>query len=249
MKKKNKENILEKIKLLLQDKKKRHLVTLCFILPFLIVIGIFGFKIYKEAKSIMALAGETGTEAVSSNYSIKMNEGKYVLRDNATDIQKTYFGDLKKNYEKNEGTAEDKAANTVKCFVADFFTFSNKVGQYDVGGTQFVFEPQRKNTYIKARDQFYKYLTTYIDKYGADVLLEVESVNATATELPVVYEYEGSGYGAFKVTADWTYVLKDGGFDTSKFDKRANFLVVENGEKFEIVYMGKEEYKANEEEN
>ena len=246
-KEKNTESIIDKIKALLNDNKKRHLVTLLFILPFLIVIIICGISIYKEAKSLVNLASDTGTQAVSSSYSIA--DGSYVLRDNATDIQKEYFEELKRIVEKGEGTNEEKAASVVKNFVADFYTFSNKVGQYDVGGMYYVYTPQRKTIYIQARDQFYQYLSNYIDKYGADELLEVESVTATATELPEVFELDGMGFGAYKVTANWTYVSKGGGFPTSNYDTKASIIVIDNNNRYEIAYMGKEDYRPNEAES
>ena len=224
------------------DKKKRPLATLIVILPFLILIGIFGFKIYQQAKTMIGLASDDGGAVAISN-AFSINDNSFVLRDNATDVQKEYFAELKNLYE-NAGTAEEKAMSTVKNFVADFYTWSNKAGQYDVGGMYYVYAPQRKTIYIQARDQFYKYINNYINQYGKDALLEVESVETTLNGGEFEFDFDEQELSAYKVTATWTYVQKEGGFSTSGYETKAYFVVVNNNERFEITYMGNEEYHA-----
>ena len=237
-----------KITQLLSDNKKRHLLTLMFIMPFLIVIGIFGFKVYKQAKDLLGLAGSAEATIKDDSYSI--NSGSFILRENATDIQKEYFAELKDIYENlnSEATDADKAISTVKNFVADFYTWSNKQGQYDVGGTYYWYTPQRSTIYIQARDQFYKYINEYINEYGVDALLEVESVEASTDGKQFAFVIEESEFGAFIVNANWTYVVKENNFKTSSYDTSASFVVIDNNGRFEIAYMGNKEYKANEQE-
>lgn len=224
------------------NKKTRHIATLVVILPFVIIIVIFGIKIYGEAKNLIGLATEEGTVPVEDNNQI--NNNSFVLRDNATKIQKEYFTELKSLYG-NKATGEELAVSTVKNFVADFYTWSNKVGQYDVGGMYYVYEPQRKTIYLQARDQFYKYINIYINEYTAEKLLEVESVEAINNGSEFEFDFDEQEFSAYKVTANWSYVQKDGGFSTSSYDTKAYFVVVNNNDRYEIIYMGNEEYHAN----
>ena len=240
------------------DIKKRHIATFIVILPFLIIIGICGYQIYRQAKDLLGVVGDSGTVAISDNYQI--NNNRYVLRDTATDVQKEYFNELKDLMENNTGTGEDIAGSIVKNFVADFYTFSNKLGQYDVGGMYYVFAPQRQTIYIQARDQFYKYINNYINQYGAEALLEVENVEVDVTNAPsdslysVMMTDEETGeeyeeqHNYYLVEARWTYVTKEGGMSTSSYDTKGNFVVINrDGDKYEIVYVGKEGYKQSEE--
>lgn len=243
----NMKNLLDKINHILKDDKKRRILTLAFIAPFLIVIIIFGVLLFKEAKGLIGSIGANGNTSVNQNYVI--NNGSFILRDNATEVQKEYFAELKKIYENNQNgdyLEEDLVASTVKNFVADFYTWSNKLGQYDVGGTYYLFTPQRQTIYIQARDQFYKYINQYINKYGSNALLEVKDVSIDTIGEPFGFEYDEMEYRAFKVKASWTYVQKDGEFNTSSYETSAHFVVINNSERYEIIYLGDKEFTENE---
>lgn len=239
---------MKKILELFKNTKKRRLLTLALITPFLIVIIICGVLIFNEAKNVIGLASDTGSD---SKYVI--GEKDYVLRNSATDIQKEYFKELKEIIESGVQD-ESLAESVVKNFVADFYTLSNKEGQYDVGGMYYVYSNQRYDIYIQARDQFYKYLSNYIEKYGKENLLEVTSVEATATYPGVTYmvsetnEETGESYAAnyteYLVEANWTYATKDGGFNTAKYDTKGYFVVIDRAGRFEIVYASNKEYEV-----
>ena len=239
-------NLIKKLKNILNDDKKRHITTAIIITPLLIVIIIFGILLFKEAKGLISSVG-TGTVNTSPNNVI--NNGSFVLRENATAVQKEYFAELKNIYENNQNgeySEKDLVSSTVKNFVADFYTWSNKQGQYDVGGTYYLFTPQRQTIYIQARDQFYKYINQYINKYGSKALLEVESVNVETVDDPFAYTFEEQTYSAYKVKATWTYVQKDGEFNASSYDTSAYFVVINNFERYEIIYLGDKEFTENE---
>ena len=53
LKKKSKNTGLKKLNRLLEDKKKRYLIMLLFMVPFIIAIAIFGIIAYKEAKNLL----------------------------------------------------------------------------------------------------------------------------------------------------------------------------------------------------
>ena len=252
-----KESFLDKLKGLFEDKKKRGLYVFLFILPFLVAICIFGFVAYKEAKGLLELA--TGTVEADPTYSIPAME--YTLRDNATDVQKEYFAELKNAVEITDADDKTIAGLVAKNFVADFYTWTNKAGQYDVGGMYYVCDSKtdtlkyKTNFYIKARDGFYKYLNNYINTYGSANLLEVENVNiVSCNDLGYPYSiyelkdavlqedgdllriYDNVDHQAFYVTVTWTY-KPDTKLDISKFGNSINLIIMKDGERFEIVEM------------
>ena len=253
-----KKNFIDKIKGLFEDKKKRPLYLILFILPFLIAIGLFGYVTYKEVKNVLSLVSGP-TEIKDENRIESMN---YVLRDNATDIQKEYFAELKQAVE-NNASDEELAGLVCKNFVADFYTWSNKQGQYDVGGMYYVYdvEETKNNTYMQARDGFYKYLSTYIKQYGVANLLEVENVQViSSSKLPYEYkclvnthgysEAEGHtytdvehDYDAWQVKCVWTY-KENAKFDSSNYATSMNFIVVIENGRYEIVEASENEIDA-----
>lgn len=228
--------IIEKIKSLFEDKKKRYLYVFLFCLPFIIAIAVFGIVTYKEGMSIISLITNGG---IKEEYQI--NNENYVLRDNATDYQMDLFTELKEMLEgKKEHTSRNVVESICKNHVADFYTWTNKVGQYDVGGLYYVYEPLRNNIYIKARDEFYQYINEYIDKYGAKNLLEVEHVDAESKTYSGEYValLEDMSTMAFDevyvVTCKWTY--KDNSkFSPAKYAIKMNYIVVNNNGRFDIV--------------
>ena len=246
---------------LLENRKTRYLMIPVFILPILIAIGIFGYVIYRDAKTLLNTA--TGnTEAKPENIVESMG---YVIRDNATDIQKEYFKELKVAVEGDEEEglqpADDQTIAGLVCknYVADFYTWTNKTAQYDVGGLYYVYQPHRKDVYTQARDGFYKYLTNYINQYGAENLIEVENVEVrsvkkadfTYTVVDTIMDKETTEVDdvtreykdLYLVSCAWTY--KEGSqISTSQMDKAMNFLVTKRDGIFEILEASKTEIKA-----
>ena len=253
--KKKKSMNTNKFSALFADKKKRYLYMFLFMLPFIIAIGIFGFIAYKEAKNLISVAKGTETEVKDENSIPSM---RYILRDNATDLQKEYFAELKKAIEEENAAPLTIAELVAKNYIADFYTWTNKQGQYDVGGFSYVFDGRneniefKNNAYVKARDGFYKYINYYMNKYGADKLLEVESIEITASkQLDYKYTihqwietvqtgdetydviYDDAEYDAYLISCKWTYkpneVLK-----LSDFGNSLNLIVVNDNGRYEI---------------
>lgn len=218
------------LKKLFKDKKKRYRNLILVILPFVILIGVFSFVAYSSASSL-ATGGSTG-------FSNSIDTMDYHLRNNATDIQEEYFRELSELCSADAETKDkaEIARSVVKNFIADFYTWTNKAGSYDVGGLYYVHSPSKVSIMTNARDGFYKYVTNYIEEYGSENLLEVASVDEiTGGESVGEYEYNGVTYDAYYFHATWTYVDHDG-FDESKYATSENFLVIENEDgRFEIV--------------
>ena len=144
--KKEKKISIKKISSLFEDKKKRYLYMILFMLPFIIAIGIFGFIAYKEAKSLIELA----TDEVETKDTHKIESMNYVLRDNATELQEEYFTELKAAVESDTQDPVTIAGLVGKNYVADFYTWTNKQGQYDVGGMYYVCS--KKNETVKYKE-------------------------------------------------------------------------------------------------
>ena len=228
-----KKGLLDKIKDIFEDKKKRYIFLILFILPFIIASCVFGFVAYKGVKEIIELAN---SEVVTTDDHkiVKMN---YALRADATDVQYAYFTELKNAIEVNDAEDDEIAGLVCKNFVADFYTWTNKQGQYDISALYYVYTPDKEVTYIKARDGFYKYINKYIEQYGKENLLEVESVEVTKANR-LDYEYVPVNgdplYDLFEVTCKWTYKANDI-FSPSKYATSMNFLVVKRQGRMEIV--------------
>ena len=248
------DHLLDKVKGLFADKKKRYLFMVLFILPFVILIGIFSAITIKEAKNIINLV----SGAIEVKDENKIESMNYILRDNATDYQKELFAELKNAIEVDAASDDIIAGLVCKNYVADYYTWTNKQGQYDVGGMHYIYDGEfedgdhfKENVFLKARNGFYKYVNTYINQYGAENLLEVDNITITncvkrndviinehvankQDENGEWYDYrEDHTFDAYDVTCTWTY-KQNGVFDTSKYCTKSNFIVIKNN-KFVII--------------
>jgi hypothetical protein len=161
----------------------------------------------------------------------------YEIQSTATEYQKEQFKLLAEKINE-EALLPEIAASVVTNYVADFYTWSNKKGTYDIGGMQYVYQPEIVNIYNYAKDYFYRDLSYNINKYGAENLLEVENVTITFSDFNVSVEYNGQSYTSFYVTATWTYVQKEG-FDTSGYQTSGEFSLLNRDGIIEIYrYYG-----------
>lgn len=249
-----------KLHSLLQNKKSRYFIMLLLMIPFIIGIVVFSVIAIKEVKGLKSLA--TGvTETKDENLIASMN---YILRENATDLQKEYFAELKQAIE-SEDTETPVDDTTIagligKNYVADFYTWTNKQGQYDIGGLYYVYDGEfesgedfKENVFLRARDGYYKYISNYIKQYGSDKLLEVESVELTKCEKApwqyvinehIAYKQDENGewydvredhyFDAYLVSCKWTY--KEGSaLNVSQFPTSINLLVISRDGRFSII--------------
>ncbi|MDO4499728.1 MAG: hypothetical protein Q4B60_00470 [Erysipelotrichaceae bacterium] len=219
---------------LFKSRRKRVKRLLLVILPFFLMMLIFAFCAYRTISGKVSDATGTNNSPTSSKNVI--DSMGYKLRDNATDLQKEYFAELKKAVE--DGTDKGEIARQVaKNYVADFYTWSNKRGSYDVGGLCYVHAESTGNVYARAKDGYYKYVTYYINELGAKNLLEVSSVEVSGGDKTGTFELNGKVYDSYFITCDWTYDNEDNLAPvTRNFVKREYFNVIEREDgRFEIV--------------
>ena len=202
---------------------------LLVILPFVILIFVFGFLTYKSVSGLVGNVSGTSTAVEEKDVIDSMD---YHLRSNATDFQVGLFEEL--NSLIKDGSDESAiAASVAENFVADFYTWTNKDSSYDIGGMYYVFGKTKNNVYVQARNTFYKYVAYYMNTYGKDDLLEVESID-TENPQKTTFEYEGKTYDAYFVTCRWTY-KKCSNFPVERYITKSYFTVVNNNGRFEIA--------------
>ena len=247
------------IKKLFADKKYRYWLMLALMLPFIIAIFIFGRIALTEVKNILALA-KSGT-AVETKPENIIESVDYILRDNPTDLQKQYFKELKDAIEGDEKADDATIASLVaKNYVVDFYTWTNKRGQYDIGGFYFLYDGEyangdhyKENKFLEARDGFYKYISSYGTQYGKENLIEVDNVEVVScTKMSTPYEIsehvenrqdangewydyrEIRSFDAYNVSLRWTY-KNSTKLNLSQFATSINLAVINNDGRFEIV--------------
>ena len=213
------------------DSKKNRVRNLLFIIiPIFIVMCVFGVIAGLSVSNLLSSASSGGTATHANEI-----EGKNIfLRKNATNLQKDLFAQLKQAYA--DGNDEEAAKLTAESFIADFYTWTNKYGSYDVGGIYYCCD--RYNTELYGRDTFYKYVSYYIDKYGSENLLEVTSINAEGGLIPnakYILEYDGQEYEQYYFTVDWEYADHPG-FTEKEYCSRNYIVVIKSSAgRFEIV--------------
>ena len=251
------------------DKKKRYLLLFLLILPLLVAIGFFGSIVYKEVMNIMNLA-QGVAEVKDEN---KIESMGYILRENATDLQKDYFKELKTAVEEEEFDGLKIAELVAKNYVADFYTWTNKQGSYDVGGLYYVFDGEylngdhfKDNVYLNAKDGFYKYINNYINDYGQDNVLRVTDVQIVSSQKTsqdfIVNEHvayvqdeneewidyrEDHEFDTYIVKCRWDYAETP--LDLSKFANSINLMIIDHNGTFKIVEASEGEIEVRKTQN
>ncbi len=208
----------------LKSKKKRKIFVVVITIVFLSIAGFFSYLAISGVKQLV------GVEEKDTSRNIEPYN--YYLRVNATDYQQELFDELKEICKSEVIDYEQLSASVAKNFVADFYTWSNKKGSYDVGGMCYTNEDLRLNMYQKARDLYYSNLNKYIEEYGSESLPEVE---LCTTELRRVDEYEMDGVSCprYQIKVRWTY--KEGSVLTDDMQCSLAIYLLLNEGRMEIV--------------
>lgn len=215
-------------------KNKFVLVILCLSLLSTIAVGvnIVTVSLQKEGEGD-ALASTTGGLVDNGVYDIPSNPTKY-QKELYTQLSDALVG-FEHEAENNDEQEMEICQLLVKNFVADFYTWTNKSSNYNVGGSQFIFSDLYLTFQDQARRSFYNDLDGYIAQYGREKLIEVENVETTIAYAQD-YVFNFKGYNAFYVEARWTYAGNDV-IDTAKWQNSASFHVIYHPEtgKWEIA--------------
>lgn len=198
-----------------------YVITI-LIISSVLVAGVIFFN-------LKSLTGSKGEQVVYTN-------DLYVLRGKPTNLQKDLFKELTIQIEKGNEQDLNVVELVVKSFIADYFTWTNKIGPYDVGGMNFTFGKENTNLYFSSRRGFYANMTNYINQgLTYSDLIEVESIEMGDASFAAPYEYYGTEYEAFYIEASWAYKSNEK-IDISVFPKSASFTIVRTEEnRYEIV--------------
>lgn len=152
----------------------------------------------------------------------------YVLKSNATNLQKELFNELK-TILNNDNINDDAYAKIIsKMFVTDLYTLSNKVNKYDVGGTEYVLESGRDNFKVNVQDTLYKYLEDNSDGKRSQILPMVVSVSADEIS-DTKYKIDDNESDAKKVSLTISY-NEDLGYDT-----KVTLILIKSDGKYYVV--------------
>lgn len=214
------------------DSKTRTRNLIILISPFFVLMCLFIVLTITSAKSLVSSVSSSGSTSTSNANEI---EGMNIqLRDNATDLQKDLFAKLKQAY--IDGDDEEAARLTAESFIADFYTWTNKYGSYDVGGVLYCAD--RTNAELFGRDTFYKYVSYYIEKYGSENLLEVTSISSEGgfvNDSKYTIEESGKSYNQYYFDVHWEYANHTG-FTEKEFCNYQYVIVVKSDTgRFEVV--------------
>ena len=192
-------------------------------------------------------AGSTLAKAAQTN---EYTNDQYSIGNNPTDINKTYFKELNSAVDSQDKTSISEAV--VKCFVTEYYTWTNKDGNYDIGGMQYIFKQKQDDFAQYTLWNFYEDMDLYITKYGVQNLMQVKEVsidksvdagtytveipgdNSEVTSSDTAAQATKKDLPCMDVTASWTYE-DNTEMDTSGFQKKAVFHVVNNDGRWEIA--------------
>ncbi len=202
----------------------KDIVMYSMIIVSILVTGVLGYNVYH------IMSKDTVVEETQVGPTIKND--LYTLANNPTDYQRELFDELTASVEANDPylTAE----YVVKSFIADFFTWTNKEGNYEVGGLTYIFSPASTVFQAGVRNDMYSDLDAYIHQYGSENLLEVVSISIGGVVDAEDYTFNGEVYKAYYIEAGWEY-SSTGTLDTDEFQKTGYFTVVDNNGRLEIV--------------
>ena len=170
----------------------------------------------------------------------------YTLKDNDSKLFKSEFAILKEIINSDPIDTQKYSEQVAKMFIIDVYTLSTKMSIYDVGGIEFFYSDEDANTMFQQKLIDTMYSTLEDNTYGdrEQELPEVKSINVESSE-KTTFEYTKKvndkevkeKLEGFKVLLTWDYV-KDMGYD-----KKAELIVVKDGEKKYSVVKIKTNFK------
>lgn len=189
----------------------------------LFVIFIGGYFAYGAAQEM-----NSGTKPPINN------KEEYPLRRNATEYQKEIHKELLEAVKEKPVDKELIASLVSKNFIADYFTWTNKLQFNDVGGLYYVNTDYRKSFYDKSLDTFYHDIQFYLKDGNMEETLEVSNIKTKVEDIDV--QIDDKAVPAYLVETSWSYkaseILNLEEYQTKTFikvieDKDGHFSVVE----------------------
>lgn len=221
-------------KIVAKSKMKWNKISLTLLLITIIcVILAIGWNVI----GILFRQSGAGVTIEKEKISDKYTNEYYTIGNNPTEIAKSYFLELNDAITANDTT--EIAKDVVKNFICQYYTWTNKDGNYDIGGMQYIYSPRKKDFERYTLYNFYKDMDLYITQLGRDHLIEVSEVminSASAAEDYTVTSPTGESVTLPSVTVDASWKYKsDTGMDINSIQVHAIFRVVNNNGRMEIA--------------
>lgn len=139
------------------------------------------------------------------------------------------------------------AASVVKCFITEYYTWTNKDGNYDIGGMQYIFSDRKTDFEKYTRYNFYADMDLYLQQYDRNSLIQVKDVTVNSVSPAENFVPEGYdiSYECWQVDASWTYE-ENSAMPVSEIQNHGVFLVVNHDGRLEIAAINREEVYSDE---
>lgn len=233
--------------------KQGGVLTLLLLITVIAIIVAFAINIFGIVNSTGGDGETMATEKVDNKYT---NE-QYSIGNNPTEINKEYFLELNDALKGKtiEGPNEEEisgdvaiAQSVVKNFICQYYTWTNKDGNYDIGGMQYIYTPKQSDFETYTLYNFYKDMDKYITQDGSSNLIEVTEVTINSVNSVGQYTVTTPGddsevsdgsvdtqvdLDCIDVSASWTYDSSTT-MSTGSIQNSATFHVVNNNGRWEI---------------
>ncbi len=211
------------------NKLKKNLVLYSMIVISIVITVLFGYNVIRVLNSETTAGGNV----IEVDSHTVIEEYEYHLGNNPTDIQLEFFESL--DAAVKEEDPYKMVEFVTKSFIADFFTWTNKDGNYEVGGLTYIYGPMFTSFQTQARWEFYSDLDAYIEQHGRENLLEVTSVEtSTVMDTEDFVFMNNETYPAYYVEAKWEY-KSSSEIDVEEFQKVGYFTLIDNNGRIEIA--------------
>lgn len=170
---------------------------------------------------------------------VEQSNNTFKLRKNATEYQRELYASLTDTMKNSPSDQETIATLIAKSYVADFYTWTNKLHFNDVGGLQYIETSLASSVMNQAIQNFYNDFNYYLESGSVKNTLEVQDISSTIEPTEYILqkqiisamtgnetqkEIKKDGYA---VTLEWSYVPQSD-FDTSVYQKEATIIVVKD---------------------
>ena len=163
----------------------------------------------------------------------------YPLRRNATEYQKEIHKELLAAIDAKPMDKNLVSELVAKNFVADYYTWTNKLQFNDVGGLQYISKDYRKSVYDKSLDTFYNDLRFYLEENNVEKSLEVSNIKTKVSKVEI--EMDEQDIPAYRVETNWTYQMSDV-LDVNEYQSKAYIKVIEDKDgHFSVVEVNSNE--------
>lgn len=211
-------------------KSSNKTIILSVLVVSILTILVFSFNMVSIYFKKSTVKGKT--LEIDKNSSI--SNSQYVIGNNPTSLLRENFKELTASLKENDPLKITEYVT--KCFVIDYFTWTNKDGNYEVGGLQYIYGPKFTSFSEESRYGFYSDLDLFIKEYGRENLLEVESFADATASVSNKYTVNGKEYDAYYIELEWKY-KKSSKIDVDEFQHVGYFTVINNDGRYEIVSM------------